>query len=68
MKICALHARLRLEEKLRVGRVAAARAPAGRPRPATPATLGLWVVQAVESPATFPDPCIPLALMMRRIA
>ena len=39
-----------------------------RAAPATPATLGLWVVQAVASPAAFPDPRLPLATMLRRIA
>ena len=34
---------------------------------ATPATLGLWVVQAIESPAAFPDPRIPMCQMMQRI-
>ena len=38
-----------------------------RAAPATPATLGLWVVQAIESPAAFPDPRIPLCQMMQRI-
>ena len=34
---------------------------------ATPATLGLWVVQAVVSPCAYPDPRLPLAQMVMRL-
>ena len=53
------------------GEVAAARPTLRKKKraaAATPVTLGLWVVQAVESPCAFPDPRLPLAQMMQRIA